>query len=274
MAARFPVFSTVFCRNPMDESRAAKAACEPSVPPDFIENGSRMLVRLFVNEELEATALERRFFEGAEGVAVRGPWPDSDLDQPAFVAGLSERIYGPVRAGDPFHPADDDVRHFICHCDTRGDSGDHALRLAHRPPAILRLRSWTKTARISELQTRSLAYARSDRPGPLVFLNACSSSIITPEGVASFPDLFLEGGSCGVIGTEVAVPDLAAAEFARLFYAGFMAGKSLGEALYEARAGLLGRFNPIGAIYSAYALPGLRLRNPVAHAGLETRSAA
>jgi CHAT domain-containing protein len=105
---------------------------------------------------------------------------------------------------------------------------------------------------------------RTSHAGPLVFLNACGSSKVTPEGVSSFPSMFLRIGSRGVIGTETSVPDLAAAEFAREFYTRFFKGFTLGEALFDARMRLLrNRFNPIGALYSAYANADLRVRAPI-----------
>jgi hypothetical protein len=61
----------------------------------------------------------------------------------------------------------------------------------------------------------------------------------------------------------MAVPDLAASAFSGLFYTNFLQGRSLGEALYEARSGLMrDSLNPVGALYSAYANPDLRLLKP------------
>ena len=79
----------------------------------------------------------------------------------------------------------------------------------------------------------------------------------------SFPELFLRIGSRGVIGTETAIPDPAAAAFAREFYTIFLKGFTLGEALFKARMHLLQvRFNPIGVLYSAYANADMRVHEP------------
>lgn len=94
---------------------------------------------------------------------------------------------------------------------------------------------------------------------PLVFVNACASSTINPQGVASLPNLFFgQLRSRGFIGTETTMSDGVATEFAAEFYRRFIDGASLGRALYDARRALVEKFrNPLGLYYTCYAHPEL-----------------
>jgi CHAT domain-containing protein len=98
---------------------------------------------------------------------------------------------------------------------------------------------------------------------PLVFLNACGTSAITPGGVASFPSLFLKNGNRGFIGSETRISDKVAAAFSRSFYGEFVAGQSLGEAVKAAKWALLRQYNnPLGILYTNYANPDIRVLKP------------
>ncbi|WP_213979232.1 CHAT domain-containing protein [Sphingomonas sp. dw_22] len=265
IARRFPVFSTIFCRSPMSAVRKEKTIHDQaSAAKTIIDNQSPPLVRLFVNEDLDGVAVEHAFFRQL-GACLRGPWPDVKMSKPDFLERLSQQIWDAACPGEPAYPRPDDVQHFVCHYDTTAAlSRDHTVQLGRRVQLLGG--AWSVVSQYSaalrELLPNGTVRAGKGTRRPLVFLNACASSDVTPEGVMSFPGMLLEWGGDAVIGTEVAVPDMAAAEFARLFYTEFLAGKTLGEAIYEARAALMRVGNPIGAIYSAYALPGLRLKEP------------
>jgi len=92
---------------------------------------------------------------------------------------------------------------------------------------------------------------------PLAFLNACGTSKTIPTALTSFPKGFLRTYR-GVIGTETPIPDDFAAAFSAKFYARFVRGYSLGEALHRARWDFLQQScNPLGILYTAYANPDL-----------------
>ncbi|MGH7288063.1 MAG: CHAT domain-containing protein, partial [Myxococcota bacterium] len=91
----------------------------------------------------------------------------------------------------------------------------------------------------------------------LVFFNACESSRIRsartkakgkePRDIAqriernvSFAEAFLRGGIANYVGTYWPVGDASAELFATAFYGGLLAGRTLGEALAEAREKLRG----------------------------------
>jgi hypothetical protein len=258
IAARFPVFSTIFCRAPSDRALAAA--------PDVIENASALLVRLFLHAGLLGAKAECKYLQSAPGVLLRGPWPNQLVSDTEFVRQLSTQMWRATHADDTqLAGTPDHIQHYVCHCDTdKPQSLDYTLTLAHESKIISIFSPMRpKSVSLAQLQANFFGQQGAANPGPLVFLNACGSSKVTAEGVASFPGLFLDIGSRAVIGTEIAIPDFAAAAFARAFYTKFLEGFPLGEALYEARMQLLrDRFNPIGALYSAYANPDLRLRKP------------
>ena len=74
-----------------------------------------------------------------------------------------------------------------------------------------------------------------------------------PNGLKSFPEVFLAGNFAGYIGTESIIPDTTAAAFATAFFTKFLGGKKLGESVYAARLRLLARGDPLGILYTAYA---------------------
>jgi tetratricopeptide (TPR) repeat protein len=105
-----------------------------------------------------------------------------------------------------------------------------------------------------------LAVAGGSAP-ELVFVNACSA--LAPDRGA-LVEALLRLGVRHVIGTMVDVPDLAAAAFARRFYAGLRDGQAVGEAMRRARLGDDG-------VWAAYRLFGdpttPYFRRPVASTG-------
>jgi len=254
IAARFPVFSTIFFRSSSDTSPQTE---------EIIDNRSTLLVRLFLHAALGGAKDELNFLKSVRGATLRGPWPDRGLLPKDFVKALADQMQFARAAGDAVECADH-IQHFVCHCNTeRPLSRDFTVELAHAAKRWPLGDDHSRSASLAELG--AIFFGRkSTHAGPLVFLNACGSSKVTPEGVTSFPSMFLRIGSRGVIGTEAAVPDLAAAEFAREFYTFFFKGFTLGEALFEARMRLLRTsFNPVGALYSAYANADLRVREPI-----------
>jgi hypothetical protein len=245
LAARFPGFSTIFTRTVSDR--------EFGHDDDPLENSPALIVRLFRHAGLTGAESEERNFRAARGIDLRGPWPTDVLSPDEFVNALTIQLYearSPDERNSNSQP--DHVQHFMCHCDTETPlSRDYSLTLAHSVPSMLVFKKpLGRTATLARIQ--SLLFGRPlrhRRAAPLVFLNACGSSKVTSDGVTSFPGLFLDLRSRGVIGTETAVPDLAAAEFARIFYEAFLRQAPLGLALHNARITLLqSQYNPVGIL--------------------------
>jgi hypothetical protein len=97
-------------------------------------------------------------------------------------------------------------------------------------------------------------------PRPLVFINGCHTTDVEPEKAHELVSAFVAmSRASGVIGTDITIFEPLAREFAETFFAAFFAGQPVGEAVRTARLAMLARSNPLGLVYNAYALAGLRL---------------
>jgi hypothetical protein len=96
---------------------------------------------------------------------------------------------------------------------------------------------------------------------PLVFLNAIQSASLTPETGRDLFNGFLESvGASGLIVPDMTALEPFATRFAEEFLRSFLLDRQpAGEALRQARLRLLQVGNPLGLIYTLYALPDLRL---------------
>ncbi|MDZ4718252.1 MAG: hypothetical protein SH847_07240 [Roseiflexaceae bacterium] len=95
---------------------------------------------------------------------------------------------------------------------------------------------------------------------PLVFINGCHTTALTPDKAISFVKTFMEDTSAsGVIGTEITIFEPLAQTFAEAFFQHFLAGVPLGRAIRMARLALLAQGNPLGLVYLPFAYAGLRM---------------
>jgi hypothetical protein len=100
-----------------------------------------------------------------------------------------------------------------------------------------------------------------DDPRPLVFINGCHTTALEPEQALEFVTSFIRvANAAGVIGTEITIFESLARSFAedclRRFIVG---GKTIGEAVREARLALLKAGNPLGLVYIPFAITNLRM---------------
>ncbi len=95
---------------------------------------------------------------------------------------------------------------------------------------------------------------------PLVFINGCHTTSLTPDKALGFVKAFVEDTSAaGVIGTEITIFEPLAQTFAETFLPLFLAGTPIGLAIRTARLTLLAQRNPLGLVYMPHAYAGLTL---------------
>jgi hypothetical protein len=95
---------------------------------------------------------------------------------------------------------------------------------------------------------------------PLVFMNGCHTTSLSPGQALSFVRAFVEDvAAAGVIGTEITIFEPLAQTFAETFLPLFAAGMPFGRAIREARLRLLAQRNPLGLVYQPYAYAGLKM---------------
>ncbi len=102
---------------------------------------------------------------------------------------------------------------------------------------------------------------RWEKIRPLVFINGCHTTQLTPERALDFVSGFVQtSGAAGVIGTEITIFEPIATQFAEECLRRFLFEKqTLGEAVRGARLHMLKNGNPLGLVYIPYALPALKL---------------
>jgi hypothetical protein len=98
-------------------------------------------------------------------------------------------------------------------------------------------------------------------PRPLVFINGCRTTAITPDIALQFVNPFVQqADAAGVIGTDITVFEPLASAFSEECLKRFFAGDPIGDAVRGARLALLKQGNPLGLAYVPFVLPSLRLR--------------
>jgi len=109
-----------------------------------------------------------------------------------------------------------------------------------------------------KLKARDVGVCNLRKGKPIVFVNACESSITgyAVTGIGGFSKAFLDVGSSAFIGTMWKVPDGYALKFAEFFYKNLLEkGLSIGEALKKTRVDLKDVPNPVWLAYSLYGFP-------------------
>jgi hypothetical protein len=172
--------------------------------------------------------------------------------------------------------------HFACHAE-QGGTGEDVLRLT--PINLAELGSLASQPGGSD----EFGLATDDFLGPtekfqnikpLVVLNACQTVDSSDElrVYYNLPQAFIDSGAAAVIATACPVPDVFAAEFARVFYEYFLIGSdpladnptsaatgplTIGEALRRTRRYfLLKHRNPLGLAYGLYSPAHYQVARP------------
>ncbi|WP_331741646.1 CHAT domain-containing protein [Streptomyces sp. NBC_01006] len=214
-------------------------------------------MRYLYFEHLKGAQEELKWLSSAAAhrVQIEGPYPNSAGGVPS----LSLQIFDPTLLLTGNHRnLPDQIQHFACHCYTAMTSPlDNEIQLSgggHELQLTL--------GTISEDLVALGARAKRNFELPLVVMNACGSARMQSASALSFPDLFLQNGNRGFVGSDIEVPDDVAAAFSKALYERFLLYRlPLGRSLLGARDHLLNRFgNPLGIVYSSYADPQLHVR--------------
>ena len=120
--------------------------------------------------------------------------------------------------------------------------------------------SWIKLT-YSRLELTSLYAGDIDfGNSPLVFVNACESSQLTPSlSGQSFVSFFLDRGAAAFLGTECTMTAVFAHPFAGFVLSRLLSGDTIGGALLAARRHFVAKRNPLGLAYVQYGYAGFRL---------------
>ncbi|MFF2487580.1 CHAT domain-containing protein [Microbacterium sp. NPDC058062] len=146
----------------------------------------------------------------------------------------------------------DQVLAFLCHAGLGTTDGgdpipdDSWLQLSEDPVTVGQLTLWDDTS-------------SSFEQGPLVFLNACQSTAVSPQFSVNFATYFLDRGARTVIGTECDIATVFADEFGRAVFGEILRGVTVGAALLAVRTQMLERGNPLGLAYGLHGASGTRL---------------
>ena len=98
------------------------------------------------------------------------------------------------------------------------------------------------------------------RSSPLVFINACESSQLTPSlSGQSFVSFFLDRGAAAFLGTECTMTAVFAHPFGEFVLRRLLSGDTIAAALLAARKHFAENRNPLGLAYSQYGYAGFRL---------------
>jgi hypothetical protein len=217
---------------------AVTAAPATVLRRDVTSAGSPGRLLLGYNAALvSANAHRAELKELAETRRINASWHDENSADPLLTA---------LRKGDA------DLIYLFCHA--RGGVADPRVT----PPAL----EFQEAAGAppSLIRAAALADGLQLLHHPLVILNGCNTAAFSPDALSPFiRNLVRDCDAAGVVGTEIPVFEMLAGEVARQFLARFLDGETAGKALLDIRRKLLARGNPLGFIYTLYAVAELRI---------------
>ena len=202
-------------------------------------------------------------------------------------SGLAGQVTDGEALLDYLGSAEHNMLHFACHCVQRVAAND-ILLLSLLPATELDADPAPGSPEIgleTETFTLTKQTGRFQKSTPLVFLNACQSAGGADRLHANYhlPGQFIERGAAAVVATACPVPDVFAAEFARVFYGYFLRGYEMladepeknpvgrlpiGEALRRTRVYFLKKHNnPMGLAYGLYTPAHYQVKEPLLAGG-------
>jgi hypothetical protein len=215
--------------------------------PDLLRNKQKLPIQFLRYLEPRRGLRKRRTWSGfereqefmaslGEVLMVDGPWPMSPVTAKQVQQRVVAALFDPsCRLGTTAGPPAE-LAHFACHCETE-DRIDDEYELVLSDEQGQRL-----PVTLGEIQTGYdglVDLARQSGPRAPVILNACGTSTVNPWSGLSFQRWFIQNKHRAFIGTQAAIPDDVAADFAERFYRFLLGGYTFGEAIVLARRQLL-----------------------------------
>ncbi|MET4046065.1 hypothetical protein ABIC03_007804 [Bradyrhizobium sp. RT6a] len=231
-------------------------------------NEGKLPIKFFQDGTLYGATVECEFFHDmASYIELDGPWPrhtDAGVDEETIAPKLAEALW---RSSQRFDGSDrelaDQIHHVSCHCRVNPKlAADYKLTLGSETCGPFEISLFELKAALHQVRK---AHPKSATPSgnPLIFLNACGSSMSSPRGLPTFPRTF-SASHRAVIGTETKIPDQVAASICEAFYVSLLGGSTAGQSLHHARWHLVDfHHNPLGILYTLHGDPGLRVSHPI-----------
>ncbi len=154
---------------------------------------------------------------------------------------------------------DDDLLYFGCHGEVGGNPKEPNLT---EPAFRLGDKKWITR---SELNSWFNARGTPLQVNPIFLINACEGGQMSSLFYGSFAAFFLEQGAHCLIGPQIELPAMFAADFATRFLDRFFSGRQrIGEILRDLTRETIDSYkNPLGLIYSQYYGLDTYMREPV-----------
>jgi hypothetical protein len=256
VASRFLGFTAVVCRVVPDTDRNTEVLHNtPALPVQFMRYlDPKKHSRLSRHSATTGFAQEAEFLSSLRKrklVSLDGPWPTAAVPADKVAGRLVDALYDPVETlcpGSVTGPIQ--LAHIACHCTTDGrpdDSYELMLSTEMGDPRPVQLHE----IRVGYVQRTETPPEPSTRAP--VILNACGTSTVDPWSALSFQCHFLRNRHRAFIGTQAAIDDTAAANYAECLYRFLLGGYTLGESVVLARRQLLADTgSPLGLLYVQY----------------------
>jgi hypothetical protein len=192
---------------------------------------------------------------------------DADLDQ-ALIAGHLRKLSGMPRLTFAPPPAEDwdavctllrapNMIYFLCHGDVDPQEGPY-LGIGARD-AQPRHRVYAQSLSQFFTGVGGIDPDEWARKAPLVIINGCHTTNLTPGQMLNFVAPFTQAGASGVIGTEISVLLKVAVPVAEMLFASLAAEEPVADAIRSMRWTLMNRGNLLGLAYTPYCFADLRV---------------
>nr|MDQ2996903.1 CHAT domain-containing protein [Chloroflexota bacterium] len=174
------------------------------------------------------------------------------LENVAALGFQAQRQEGRDQAIEMFKTTSPQVVYFYCHGVTIKQDAQTSI-----PALMIGSQNASGFFDTSNFRARRIRWPQAR---PLVMINGCHTTDISPDQALSFVQTFIEYvEAAGVIGTQITIFEPLAQRFAESFLQAFRAGQPLGRAIRTARLQLLAQRNPLGLVYQPFAYAGLKL---------------